>query len=490
MKKNRIKDLRDYIEKLHELNDLIYINCEVDPHLEIGAIARRSYEIEAPAQIYNNVKGASRGLRAMGGPAGLCSNKRYPAARVALSIGLPITATWPEIVRELSSARKSEPILPRIVETAPCKENILLGEDASLRDFPIPFLHIGDGGPYCNTWGTIVVRSPDGEKTNWSIARIQQLDNKTMSGLVMIPQHIGLIWEEWHKIGKPMPFALCQGCEPALPIVSSMPLVPYQDEADYLGGYFGEPIDVVRCETIDLEVPASSEIVIEGHMSVEREFNEGPFGEFAGYVATAKSLQPVYHIECITHRDQAIWPFVAEGRPTDEYHIAVGLGVSSELLHVLNEKSIPATMVWAPFEAATHWLIVAVDTNWRTKLDSNDSMELTKNIADIVWSTKVSGNYPIIYVLDDDIDITEPKDYMWAIATRCHPTKRMYVQQGEILPLLTCYTQNECAHAYGDKVAHDCLLPPPESREKHSSFKGAYPDELQEKILKNWNNYK
>ncbi len=483
----RIKDLREYIEELRKLGDIQDVKREVDPHLEMAAVARRSYDLQSPAPLFSNIKGAAPGMRAMGAPASLSSVAGMPAARVALSVGLPASASWREIVASLTRSRKAVPVPPKRVATAPCKENILHGKDASLDLFPIPYLHEGDGGPYCNTWGTIVAKTPDGAWTNWSIARIQKIDAHRMTGLIMLPQHIAKIWEEWRKIGKPMPYALVQGCEPAMPIVSSMPLADYINEADYLGGHFGEPIEVVRCETLDLDVPASAEIVIEGHLSLEREAVEGPFGEYPGYIVTDTSMQPVYHVECITYRNGAVWPFIPEGRPVDEFHTAIAVADSAEVIGLLQDANLPVTAAWQPLEMANHWLLVTVPADWRDQLPGVSSEKFTSMIAEVIWNTKFGLTVPIIYILDDDIDPTKTADYLWALATRCHPTKRAYISEGPVLPLITAYTEEERHHHHAERIAHDCLLPAPgHGRLAHSSFEGAYPKEIQERVIALW----
>jgi 4-hydroxy-3-polyprenylbenzoate decarboxylase len=116
----------------------------------------------------------------------------------------------------------------------------------------------------------IVARTPDGRWTNWSIARIMPVDGKHMTGLVSPPQQRGLIWQEWARLGKPMPYALVQGGDPAIPFVGGIPLAAGTDEAGYIGALYGEPVEVVKFEAVDLEVPASAEIVIEGHLSLGR----------------------------------------------------------------------------------------------------------------------------------------------------------------------------------------------------------------------------
>ncbi len=155
--------------------------------------------------------------------------------------------------------------------SGPCQENRLVGDEVDLWRLPTPLIHDGDGGRYLNTWGTIVARTPDGRWTNWSISRIMVIGKQTMTGIVLPRQHLGMIHAQWKALGKPMPFALALGTEPVIPFVSGMPLAEGVDEADFIGGYLGEPVDVVDCHSVDLQVPATSEIVIEGMLSTTRD---------------------------------------------------------------------------------------------------------------------------------------------------------------------------------------------------------------------------
>src|SRR4029077_939364 len=117
-----------------------------------------------------------------------------------------------------------QPIPPRRVTEGPCKQNKLIGADVDLFRLPGPYIHEGDGGRYLNTWGTIVVRTPDGKWTNWSITRVMLHGKNTMVGAIIPRQHLGLIYAQWKAQRKPMPFALAMGTEPAIPFVSGMPL--------------------------------------------------------------------------------------------------------------------------------------------------------------------------------------------------------------------------------------------------------------------------
>lgn len=484
-----IASMRDHIALLDELGDIRHVTYPVSPHLEAAAVSRLSTERHTPAPLFSNVTGVQPGFRLFGGPGAWSSVPGARWARVATSIGLAPTATGRDIVDHLLRTRHKTPIPPRVVGAAEaeCKQNVLLGADASLDRFPVPQLHLEDGGPYANTWGIIVAQTPDGAWTNWSIARIMMIDGKRMTGLVHPGQHIRLVWDKWAEIGKPMPYALVQGAEPAVPLVGGIPLREGVDESGYIGALFDEPIRVVKAELSDLLVPASAEIVIEGHLSVTDRHVEGPFGEFAGYMAGDGSDWPVYSVEAITHRDDPIWPIVAEGRPVDEYHTVVGPGISTEALDALQQEGLPVSLVWSVPRSATHWAAVIVDRDWREQLPGVSTEELTKRIAQKVFSLRVGKHLPVLFVLDDDIDPTDDAELLWALATRVHPLGRIYSEPGRFLPLLTCYTADEKESGVGPMVAHDALLGPPAERAPHSSFAGAYPEEIRNRVLARWN---
>lgn len=485
----RFRDLRSYIDALEALGDLKRVKRTVSSDLEAAAISRLSCERQLPAPLFENVEGVAPGFRLFGAPAALSAAAGKPLARVALSVGLPAEATAAELVEHLARTRHAAPVPPRVVarEDAPCKQNVLLGDDATLDLFPVPRVHEFDGGRYANTWGIIVARTPDGRWTNWSIARIMLIDGKHMTGLVIPAQHIGMIWQEWVEIGRPMPYALVQGGDPAIPFVGGIPLEPGVDEAGYIGALYGDAVDVVRCETVDLEVPAGAEIVIEGHLSIGRDAREGPFGEFAGYASTETSMQPVYTVEAITHRDDPIWPLVAEGRPVDEFHTVTGVGQAAEVLAELRAAGLPVTTAWSPLRAASHWMVVTVPQDWRERLPGVDSAEFTHRIGEVLSASHSGRATAATFVLDDDIDPADDTDLLWALATRIHPLDRAEAWYGFVHPLLNCYTREERAAQSGPIVFHDGLLPAPGgSRLPHSSFVEAYPERIRRQVLDHW----
>jgi 4-hydroxy-3-polyprenylbenzoate decarboxylase len=321
-----LRSLREFIVGLEKIGDVQPIDKEVDWNLELGAIARRSYELRAPAPLFTNITGDEDGFRVLAAPGGLSALPGMTYARIALALGLPADAKGADIVTALADARNRKPIPPRILPTGPCKENVRRGDEVDLLRFPTPLIHDGDGGRYIQTYGLNIVRTPDGSWTNWSINRMMLVDRNRLACLIPPPQHLGMIKAQWEKRGEPMPIAVALGVEPALPYVGGMPLPEGADESHYLGAYFGEPLDVVRAETVDLLVPATAEIVIEGHVSHTDTYKEGPMGEYPGYLDCSGGLpRPVLNVSAVTYRNNAILPVAVAGAPVEEDHTGWGM---------------------------------------------------------------------------------------------------------------------------------------------------------------------
>ena len=185
------------------------------------------------------------------------------------------------------------------------------------------------------------------------------LDKNRMAGIIAPNQHIGMVRQTWTDIGQSMPFALALGVEPFIPFVGGMPLPEYVNEADYVGAYFGEPVEVVQCETVDLQVPATAEIVIAGTLSLTETDVEGPMGEYAGYLWTGQSShKPVYHVTAMTYRNDPILPVSVAGEPVEENHTAWGVPNAAEIVYALRSAGFPVATAWSPFESANHWYAI------------------------------------------------------------------------------------------------------------------------------------
>jgi 4-hydroxy-3-polyprenylbenzoate decarboxylase len=483
----RLRCLRDYVARLKEFGEIQEIDVEVDWNLEMGAIIRRSYELQAPAPLFNRIKDIEPGFRVLGAPAGL--SKRHGLVRIALSLGLKPTATAQEIIEALAASHEKTPIPPRLVNDGPCKQNKLLGSAVDLTRLPAPYIHEGDGGRYLNTWGTFIVRTPDARWTNWSITRIMLHGKNTLVGAIIPRQHLGMIFQEWKTLNQPMPFALAMGCEPIVPFVSGMPLDENINEADFIGGYLGEPIEIVQCETVDLQVPATAEIVIEGTVSPSESAPEGPMGEYSGYLSPGGGMpSPIFHVSALTYRDQPILPVVAAGEPVEENHTCWGLTISAQLLWELRQAGFPASMCFCPFQSAAHWLVVTVPASAQSA-----GQDLVRQLGELLFRSRTGSFIPKVILTGDDIDPANLDELVWAFATRNHPENGQTLFPNEnVLPLVAFLTDEERKTKRGMKVIYNCLASAERTTEqtpRRSSFRFLWPYEVQQKVLANWQRY-
>ncbi len=487
-----LRSLRDYVAALKTIGEIQRIDTEVDWNLEIGAIIRRSYDLRAPAPLFTNITGyGGSGFRVLGAPAAL-SGPSHPLARTALSLGLPATSTGRQIIQAVRAARDKPGIPPVQVDraSAPCKQNIARGADIDLYRFPTPLIHGNDGGRYIQTYGMNIVATPDGTWTNWSVNRMMIAGKDRLACLIPPPQHLGIIRDQWTKRGHPMPIVLALGVEPGLPFVGGMPLPEGADESHFLGALFGEGIEVASAETVALPVPATAEIVIEGHVAVDETAMEGPMNEYPGYNATEASPKPVLVVSTVSWRDGAILPVVAAGPPTEEDHTVTGTMHAAELLYQCHQAGLPATLAWVLVEAAWHWLIVAVRQDWPEAFEGH-SGELARRIGEVAFAGKAGFGVPKILVVEDDIDITDVSDVVWAFATRSHP------EHGEIhFPAEPTQVAGEVyldateLHSYrAGKVVYNCLLADrfaKDDRPVKGSLQNGWPREIQLRVLDRW----
>ena len=311
---------RSFVEALKADDDLIEIDTPIDANLEAAAITRRVCETNDKAPLFNNVTGMQHGLfRILGAPGALRNDAKDRYGRLARHLGLAPTASMREILDKMLVASNLPPIAPTILPSGPCKENHLDESQIDLTALPAPMIHQADGGKYIQTYGMHIIQSPDGKWTNWSIARAMVYDDKHLTGLVIPPQHIWQMHQMWKKEGKDVPWALAFGVPPAAIMASSMPIPDGVTEADYVGAMTGSPLELVKCDTNNLHVPATSEIVFEGTLSITETGPEGPFGEMHGYIFPGDAhVCPKYKVNRITYRNNPILPMSSCGRLTDE----------------------------------------------------------------------------------------------------------------------------------------------------------------------------
>lgn len=496
---------RDFIETLRLENDLVEVSQEIDPNLEAGAIMRKAVELKAPVPFFKNLKKDSKNpdpknlFNMIGNLGCLRNEKSQDHARIAHHIGLPATTPMNEIIDFLLDCKQKKLVPPTKVSNAPFHKNRLTGSDIKLNSLPAPILHPGDGGKYIQTYGMFILQTPDKKWTNWSIARAMIHDDKHLTGLVINPQHIRKVANEWAKIGKgdSIPYVLAFGVPPAAILVSSMPIPEGATESEYIGAICGEPLPVVKAELSDLEIPAESELVFEGVLNINNLVNEGPFGEMHGYVFPGTGHPcPLYTVDVINYRDEAILPVSNPGLCTDETHTLIGGLVSAELKNfALNHPILSKIVmdVFTPYEAQALWAAFKINTKELVKLNTT-SVELRKLFGDLYFETKIASIIHEIVLVGDDIDIFDFRKFFWAYVTRHTPDDdQTFFHEVPAFPLAPFISNGpRIKSKKGGKVVTDCLLPK-QYQDPDFSFTtcdySSYEVKLQQKINDNWSAY-
>lgn len=485
----RMNSMREYVEALQKIGEINEVSREVDWDLELGLMSRRCYETGAPAPLFTNVKG-SPGFRAISAAYSESCKPGQRWSRVALAVGLEAGAHPRQIIDQLVAARERELIPPVRVEAGACKQNILLGDDVDLLKLPMPIPHNGDGGRYLNTMGMIVVQTPDGSWTSWSVARVMMLTKNKGAGVIAPFQHVGHVLAEWRKIGKDMPFAIALGVEPAAIYAAGGPLPDRMSEVEWAGALVGEPIQVVACETVPLEVPANTEIVIEGHVSISELGLEGPMGEYGGYIHPPFAIpQPVYNVSAMTYQDDAIFPFAIAGEPPEEDHTITGVMGSMEVVALLREEGIPVSWAWHTTESAIGWLAVAVPESWKDY--DPDARSFSEKVAEVAWRSKAGDGAKTVIVINDDIDVSDLRQLVWAIDGRNDRGDRGQIRVEDRLnwpvsPYLNPDFGNYPAGWKATRLVWNCLPPEGTPHPARTAFEINCPVELKAKILANW----
>jgi len=404
--------LRPYLQVLEQRGLMRWVDKEVDREWEIGTVIRMIFRGMAEKDRYGigfrNVKGCPGG-KVIAGAIG--------ASREMIATALQCDPN-PQAIADKIQHGLNNPIPPVIVKTGPCKEVILKGAEIDLTKFPIPvWTPEKDAGPYLTPlW---VTKDPDNGRRDVGIRRCQIKGKDTTGILFGAPDRGGAIHHaKWKARGKHMPAAIFIGADPVQYLVA--PSRYGEDEFALAGGIRGQAVELVKCETVDIEVPATAEIVIEGEILTDHTEPEGPFGEFTGYMAGGRD-GPVFKVKCITHRKDPIFVGVISQFPPSESSMIKHMLLEANLLkHLRNVLNIPGITDVHALEAggATAILWIAAKKMYSGHIDQ------------IVMATLGyfgMSYYKWIVVTDDDVDIRDPFMRDWVMAWRVRPDKDMRI---------------------------------------------------------------
>jgi 4-hydroxy-3-polyprenylbenzoate decarboxylase len=421
-------DLRAFIAELENRKLLKKITVEVDAELEITEISDRVVKAGGPALYFANVKGYKMPV---------VTNLFGTMERMKLALGVEdldrignelisilqpseLPTTFLDKLKTIPRLAKLSSYLPKVVRNGPCKEVVHL-DNPSLAGLPVLKCWPGDGGPFI-TLPLVFTRDPETGRRNVGMYRMQ-VYNETTTGMHW---HI-------HKDGaahcarlrgstEKMPVAVALGADPALIFAATAPLPPGIDEVLFAGFLRREQVELVKCETVDLEVPARAEVILEGYVDPDETRLEGPFGDHTGYYSLADQY-PVFHLTCVTHRKEPIYPATIVGRPPMEDAF---IGKATERIFLpLMRLTLPEIVdVNMPPEGVFHnCVIVSIKKRYPGH---------ARKVMCALWGLGLMMLAKLIIVVDEDVNVQDVSEVMWRVFNNIDAGRDVMIVEGPL----------------------------------------------------------
>ena len=436
-------DMREFISLLEKRGDLLRISQEVNWDLEIGAWLHKAIRTKRqPGLLFEKIKGYPQGYTVAGM---LVPNP----VRWALALDFPEDISWTKMIEGIYE-RCRKPMDPVLVGTGPCKEEKHTGSDCDLLEFPVPHYIARDGGRYLGTWHCVITKDPDTGVRNVGMYRIMVHDRNSL-GIFICPGENALFhYEKCKALGKPMQVAITLGQEEVLPL-NSLWSWPYGiDEFAMAGAMRKAPVELVKCETVDLEVPATAEIVVEGELSLTERRPEGPFGEYTGHMGGMIKEGPVIKVTAITHRKNPIYRAQLNGRPPCEYVSGVGISRAAGLFtasRIYGRPYIIAAFVLPNSPEET--IAVSIHKSYAGQ---------AFDVANFVFEHGPTPMVKNVIVCDSDIDVSNLGEVIWAFNCRVKPSRDIRIIPGCCdSPLDTAISLEQ--RGLGDRMIIDATWP-------------------------------
>lgn len=427
----KFKNLRDFLSLLEERGELKRIAVPVSPRLEITEIADRMVKSRGPALLFESVEGHS---------APTLVNIFGTHKRVALALGVEDVEELADRVRRLLSMAQGPPAglggkmralgdliglarsQPNMVRRAPCQEVVLTGDDVDLFTMPIITCWPLDAAPFI-TLPLVITRDPESGRRNVGMYRMQVYDRNTT----------GMHWQT-HKVGarhdrraqdrgiEKLEVAVAIGADPTTMWTGSLPLPPDMDEFAVSGVIRGEPIDLIRCKTVDLEVPAQAEYVLEGYVVPGEVRDEGPFGDHTGYYSPAEPY-PVFHVTAMTRRRDPIYPTTMVGRPPSE-DFFMGKATERIMLPALQMTLPEVVDMNMPAEGIFHNLVIV---SIRKEYPGH-----AQKVMHALWGLGLMMLVKTIVVVDHYVDVQDLSEVAWRVTCNINPATDITFSEGPI----------------------------------------------------------
>ncbi len=475
------KDLREFIGVLESHGLLKRIKAEVDPILEIAEINDRVVKEGGPALFFENPKGSKI-------PCVVNLFGSYERMRLALEVrdlddigAQMLEFLEPEIPTNLMEKLKTIPKLKRLSDFIPKKVRSGPCKDVIIRDMPLlnilPILKTWpeDGGRFI-TLPMVFTNDPETGVRNCGMYRMQVYDENTTGMHWHMHKDGARHYRNAERLGKRLEVAVAIGSDPAVIYSSTAPLPEGIDEMLFAGFLRKSPVEMVRCETVEIEVPANSEIVLEGYCEPYERRIEGPFGDHTGYYSLSDEF-PVFHITCITHRKDAIYPATIVGKPPME-DCFMAKATERIFLPLLKRQLPEVVDMNLPIEGVFHNMaIVSIDKRYPGH---------ARRIMYALWGMGQMSFTKMIIVVDKWVDVQNPSEVLWRIGNNIDPKRDVVIVEG---PLDVLEHASDIP-AYGGKMGIDATKKWPSE-----GFKRQWPnditmsDEIKKLVDTRWKEY-
>jgi 4-hydroxy-3-polyprenylbenzoate decarboxylase len=487
------RSLRDFLERLEKDGQLVRVQAPVSPILEMTEIQTRLLAEGGPAVLFENVVGANGQRHGMP----VLVNLFGTVERVALGmerrpdqlreLGETLAflkqpeppGGWREALDMLPMVKTVMTMRPKTVSSAPCQEVVWTGDDIDLARFPIQTCWPGEPAPLI-TWPLVVTQGPDpaGDKAdnfNLGIYRMQVTGRNTT--LMRWLKHRGgaqhhARWKQARP--EPLPAAVVIGADPGTILAAVTPVPDTLSEYQFAGLLRGAKVELVDCRTVPLKVPAEAEIVIEGHVALDSYGEEGPYGDHTGYYNAVETF-PIFTLSAITMRRNPIYLSTFTGRPPDEPSI-LGEALNEVFVPLLIQQFPEIIDFWLPPEGCSYRIAVV---SMKKAYPGH-----AKRVMMGIWSFLRQFMYTKwVIVVDDDIDVRNWKDVMWAISTRMDPARDITLVGGTPIDYLDFASPES---GLGSKVGLDATnkLHPETKREWGRKIRMS--EEVIEAVTKKW----
>ncbi len=419
------QDLRDFLKLLERSGELKRVNVDVNPHLEMTEICDRVLRADGPALLFERPTGHTTPVLA---------NLFGTTKRVALGMGQESVEALRDVGRLLAFLKEPEPprgfkdaldkwpvfknvlnMGPKVISRPPCQEVVLRGSEVDLSRWPIQTCWPGDAGPLI-TWGLVITKGPHKERQNLGIYRQQVIGPNKVIMRWLAHRGGALDFREWQAKhpGEPFPVSVALGADPATTLGAVTPVPDTLSEYAFAGLLRGSKTEVAKCVTNELQVPATAEIVLEGVIHPGEMADEGPFGDHTGYYNEVDRF-PVFTIEAITHRRDPIYHSTYTGRPPDEPAV-LGAALNEVFVPILQKQFPEIADFYLPPEGCSYRLAVV---SMKKQYPGH-----AKRVMLGIWSFLRQFMYTkFVIVTDDDINIRDWKDVIWAMTTRMDPAR-------------------------------------------------------------------